>query len=277
MHQKFKKQTFGEFLLLGMLMIGIITLSGCIGQEEEGNRGGSSVILLIKPNPLIPSRTTYYTLTDYWLHTSWAGAIADDGSGTSYNWTAGKTRAINQIFWEWDVGYPRAMKQIAWEVDINGGNPLDHQLNVYNRDGSITNIFYLNTSDTGSGNTVIDEQSWINGKVYAEYWFEEVEGDLWVYSVTFDVMRLEFESITETHYMTRISLETAVTDVLSFEIKQNDVTVTITNIPEGYTLKSILPENSYLDYTDNIVTENKVIITGCVKGSYEVVFDTGST
>jgi len=204
-------------------------------------------------------------------------AFADDGDGTIYNWTAGLTPVINQIFWEWDVGYPQAMKQIVWNVDVDGGNPLDHQLNVYNRDGSITSIYYLNTSDTGSGKTVINEESWINGRVYAEYWFDELDGETWVYSVTFFVMRLEFDSITETHHMTRISMETTVTDVLTFEVMQNDVTITITNIPEGYTLKSISPKDSYLDYKDTIATENKITITGCVKGSFEVVFDSGAT
>ncbi len=277
MQPKFTKRVLGAFLLLSVIMVGIVILSGCVGQEEEGNEGGSSITLTIQPNPLIPARTTAYTQTDYQIHSSWANAIVDDGYGTYYNWTDGMTPVINQIYWEWDVGYPHAIKQIAWDVDINGGNPLDHQLNVYNRDGSATNIFYLNTSDIGSGITLLNEESWINGRVYAEYLFDELEGRQWVYSVTFDVMRLEFDSITETHQMTRISMETAVTDVLTFEVMQNDVTITITNIPEGYTLKSISPEDSYLEYMDTIVTENKVTITGCVKGSFELVFDTGSS
>lgn len=274
MRQKFNKQAFGAFLLLGMLMIGIVILSGCIGQEEE-SKTGIPVTLTIQPNPLIPTRTTSYTLTDYRLHTSWANAITNDGNGTIYLWIDGTKKAFDRIFWEWDVGYPGALKQLTYEVDvITQGTILEHSLSIYKRDGSKATVFNLGWTNSTNGTrtwNALSNVHWINGKVYAHYEFEEEIGN-YLYSVDFDVMILEFNQITEEHLTTQQIIETEIYDVLLFTVKQNDVDVTISGIPTNYQLNQITPEDSYLSVSNNIDVSGKLTIEGCSVGTYKVIF-----
>lgn len=278
MRQKFNKQTFGAFLLLGMLMIGIVFLSGCIGQEEESTTG-IPVTLLIQPNPMIPSRTTSYTLTDYRAHSSWANAITNDGNGTIYLWIDGTKKSFDRIFWEWDVGYPGALNQLTYEVDvISQAMIYEHSLSIYKRDGSKATVFYFGWISTTNGTrtwTALSNAHWINGKVYAHYEFEEVGND--IYSVEFDVMILEFNQITEEHLTTRQVIETEIYDILLFTVKQNDVDVTISGIPTNYQLDQITPEDSYLSVSNNIDVSGKLMIEGCSVGTYKVIFKSTKT
>jgi len=277
MRQKFNKQAFGAYLLLGMLMIGIVILSGCIGQEEEGITNtttiGIPVTLTIQPNPMIPTRTTSFTMTDYRAHSSWADAITNDGNGTIYLWNAGTTYSINRIYWEWDVGYPDALKQLKYEVEIPSYDPISgHKLTLYERDGGESTIFSIMSNRTTNGTwSAISDSHWIDSKVFAHYEFEEDIG-AYTYIVTFDVMILEFNQITEEHLTTQQIIETEIYDILLFTVKQNDVDVTISGIPTNYQLNQITPEDSYLSVSNNIDVSGKLTIEGCSVGTYKVIF-----
>jgi len=271
MRQKFNKQAFGAFLLLGMLMIGIVIFSGCIGQEEESTTG-IPVTLLIQPNPMIPTRTTSYTMTDYRIHSSWANAIADDGNTTDYQWIDGTKYAINQIYWEWDVGYPDSLKQLKYDVNVSSSGPIyTNELKIYEHDGGETTIFSLNSTKTTNGTwtTSLSDTHWIDGKVYAHYEFEEEQWDSYTYTVSFDVMILEFNQITEEHQIT----ESGDFNVILFTVKQNDVSITISEIPTNYQLIQITPEGSYRSTSNNIESTGNLTIDGCSLGTYMVVLN----
>lgn len=285
------RQAVKAVLFLG-LVIGIVTLSGCVGQEDEETTPittttttvtlsntpttGISVTLTFQPNPMIPTRTTSYTLTDYRIHSSWSDAITDDGNATYYRWNAGQTYAYNQIFWEWDVGYPDAMKQLTYEVEVSTeGTIHGHALKIAKHDGGKSTIFSMDFGLTANGTwTELSEIHWLNGKVYAHYGFEEDYSGLYFSSTSFDVMVLEFNPITEEHLTTRQITETGVYDVIFFTVNQDDVTVTISGIPTGYQLIQITPENSYLSVSNDIASSGSLTIESCSLGMYKVVLKT---
>ncbi len=275
MRKNINKKTLGTFLLLSVMMVGIFTLSGCLGQEE--GEEGILVTLTIQPHPLIPTRTTAYTLTDYRSHSSWANSIALEGNKTAYRWTDGKTPTYNRIIWEWDVGYPGALKQLRYDVEVSGdGIIYEHSLRIYERDGGESTIFYILSNTTTNGTwTAISDVHWIDGKVIANYEFEEAEPV--VYTAAFDVMLLEFNPITEEHFTTRQITETGVYYVLLFTVKQNDVSVTISEIPTDYQLIQIIPEGSYRSISNNIASTGKLTIDGCSLGTYNVVLNETSS
>ncbi|MFQ6125790.1 MAG: hypothetical protein ACE5R6_14475 [Candidatus Heimdallarchaeota archaeon] len=280
MWPKVDTQAIKAFMLLNMFVIGIATLSGCIGQGEEGNTNTTStgipVTLTIQPNPMIPSRTTSYTLTDYQVHTSWANAIANDGNTTDYQWTDGAIYALDQIYWEWDVGYPDALKQLRYDVNISSLGPIySHDFKIYKHDGGESTIFSLNTTKTTNGTrtwTALSDAHWIDGKVCAHYEFKEEQWGAFTYSVSFDVMILEFNQIIEEHLTTRQINQTEIYDILLFTVKQNDVDVTISGIPTNYQLIQIAPANSYRSVSNNIDVAGNLSIEGCSLGTYQVIF-----
>ena len=197
----------------------------------------------------------------------------EENDGDELGTTSG-TGHTYMSFW-WEVGYWNQTDMLIYDMWGAGGEAGTEDIHLYDYHPAET-LVDTQTADNPSimGAHAINATNFNDARMDV---FIHLENTVSTSYLRFDQLVLNFTSFSASYQTERVINETAVYDVLTFQVLQDDVNVTITGISNEYILREITPAGGYEGYINNILSQGNLTLYGCSAGIFQITFNTTMT
>ncbi len=228
---------------------------------------GATVTLSIQPDILIPIPDTVQDRGG----TGGGGPRMVETNNGEY-WRVASTTGSAGAHLFYQSAYWNQSAYIIYDGYATGGSGDETiYLRDYNPEEAIIDQDTQASSPTITGTHVIEAANWRDGTLELQWYVYNTEA---TGTVLVDQSIINFTSFAETHVATRILNGSQVLDVVSFESKEPATNITISGIPQDYSLITLTGGVSYID---DIAATGTFVVYNTGAGWYSLYLNTSMT